>query len=143
MRNVTVDWKLLADAKYHYDSVTAKMEKNAQEYADQFYRSVIVPFCTRHKLGFHPSFSFGEGKWNFHTIGGKVLNSEMVAERWAIPTGNARLMGAVPQWEICCNTSQIPSFIRTFCEIDRLLDLPFMGETLGYWIALTSMDGVS
>jgi len=141
MRNVTVDWKLLADAKYHYDSVTSKMDSIAVEYADQFYRSVIVPFCARHRLSFQPSFLAGESQWNFVSTNGKsLLNAESVAKKWAIPTGNARLMGDVPQWQISCNSAQIPTFIATFCEIDRLLDLPIMGGTLGYWIYMTSVS---
>lgn len=135
MRGIIVDSKLLADAESYYDETLNYLDNRAQAYADQFHVSVIVPFCNRHNLRFWS----GNGTWFFETPGGRNLDPEGVGVRWGIATGNARLTEPVgrdeiPHWVLVCGEEDLPNFIFSLREIDRLLALPFMSGCLGYWI---------
>jgi hypothetical protein len=130
-----VDSHLLANAESNYAETIDSLDNRAQQYANQFHVSVIVPFCNQHNLRFWS----GNGTWFFETPGGKNLDPEDVGVRWGIATGNARLTEPVcqdelPRWVLACGEADLPDFIFSLQEIERLLSLPFMSGCLGYWI---------
>ena len=139
MRGIRVDSKLLCDAEDNYDETISCLDDRAQVYADQFHSSVIVPFCNRHNLRFWS----GNGVWFFEAPGEKgrtFLDPEEEIIRWGRDTGNARLVEPqcfqqeTPSWVMTCGDDELPEFLYNYSEIDRLLNLDFMGESLGYWV---------
>ena len=111
-------------------------DKLAEAYADQFHEAVIVPFCIRHKL----SFWSGNGDWWFEPPKGGRLDLEYMAQKWAIPTGNARLVEGprCALWEITASRDEMPPFFQSMWELEDLLNIELLGSPLGYWVPSSS-----
>jgi hypothetical protein len=127
---------LLADAESSYEEFQSSQQDRAQLYADQFWSSVIIPFCNRHNLRFWS----GNGVFFFEAPGGKNFDdAETELTNWGMATGNV-VLSAHPtrfeatHWVLTCDDDEVPYFLRTFSEIYRLLSLDFMGGDLGCWV---------
>jgi hypothetical protein len=136
MRGIRVDEQLLANALSSYEETLSSLDDRASAYADQFHSSVIVPFCNRHNLRFWS----GNGVWFFEAPGGKTFDDpkgEILD--WATLTDHA-VYRDMPSsvsgkgWVVTCGEDEYPEFFYNYLEIEKLLNLEFMGGCLGYWI---------
>jgi hypothetical protein len=139
MKGIRVDSELLANAESNYVEIIDCLDDQAQAYADQFHSQVIVPFCDRHNLRFWS----GNGVWYFEAPGTKgrtFLDPQEEILRWGQDTGNAVMKDdshsvSGRSWVMTCGDEKLPEFLYNYSEIDRLLNLDFMGGSLGYWVA--------
>jgi hypothetical protein len=136
VKGIRVDEQLLANAESNYEEFQSAAQDRAQLYADQFWSSVIIPFCNRHNLRFWS----GNGVFSFEAPGGKNFDDpESEFRNWGMAKGIAELSSHPTQfetsrWVLTCDDDEVPDFLQTFAEIYRLLNLDFMGGHLGYWV---------
>jgi hypothetical protein len=136
MKGIRVDGQLIADAEAKYEEMLKNLEARAELYADQFWSSVIIPFCNRHNLRFWS----GNGVWFFEAPGGKTFDDpEQLILDWATLTGHAEYKDDCrsvcgKSWQLTCGEDVYPEFFYTYSEIERMLNKEFMGGHLGYWV---------
>ncbi|GAF71600.1 unnamed protein product, partial [marine sediment metagenome] len=126
------DEQLLETAGNELAKTISATDTLAETYAEQFYREIIVPFCRRHKL----SFWSGNGDWWFSPPRGRQLDLDAATLKWAVATGNAKLVEGprCPFWEVTASTEEMPTFLRELWKIEELLNIILLGSPLGYWV---------
>jgi hypothetical protein len=103
------------------------------DYAQQFHREILTPFCERHNLRFWS----GNGSWFFESPTGMRIEADGSTLYWARATGNASRKNTVGWGNVLtldCSEEDLPEFFRNLRAIENLLSEDFLGGCLGYWV---------